>query len=331
MNQTAIQEQEVVPHSIKANGKHTEGAVEVQPQVKAAPVAKKASKLKAVAPKSAEPSKPKILIFGKPGVGKTWASLDFPSVYYIDTEGGANLSHYTDKLARSGGVYMGPEQGASDFLTVIEQLKALGTEEHQYKTVVIDSVSKIFGSIIAREEERLGDSDAFGASKKPAVALTRRLISWIDKIDMNVILIAHERALWGKDAKGNQTQIGVTYDGWDKLEYELHLNLNIVKQGESRKAFVKKSRLLGFPDASCFEWSYAKFAELYGKEVIERQGKKTDLATPEQIAEVLKLLAVVKLSDSTQDKWIADNKDGLDEVEASKIEKIITHLKGKIS
>ena len=76
------------------------------------------SRLKAVAPKAAEPSKPKVLIFGKPGVGKTWQALDFPSVYYIDTEGGADLAHYTDKLERSGGVYRarllqgGPDQGA---------------------------------------------------------------------------------------------------------------------------------------------------------------------------------------------------------------------------
>jgi hypothetical protein len=65
------------------------------------------SKLKAVAPKAAEPSKPKMLIFGKPGVGKTWTSLDFPNVYYVDTEGGADLAHYTDKLEKSGGVYFG--------------------------------------------------------------------------------------------------------------------------------------------------------------------------------------------------------------------------------
>lgn len=324
MNQTATQEQQEVPHLIgKTNGS---GAVEVQPQVKAAPVARKASKLKAVAPKSAEPSKPKILIFGKPGVGKTWASLDFPACYYIDTEGGANLSHYTDKLAKANGVYFGVDEGSQSFANVIEQIKALATEDHPYKTVIIDSISKIFNNEIAAEAERLGDKDAFGASKKPAVALTRRLISWIDRLDMNVILIAHEKPVWANDK-----QIGVTYDAWDKLEYELHLNLNIVKQGESRKAIVKKSRLLGFPDSSNFDWSYQKFAELYGRDIIERQGKRIELATPEQIGEIQKLLEVVKLSESTQDKWISENRESLAEIEKEKAEKIITHLKGKIA
>jgi hypothetical protein len=301
------------------------GAVEVQSQIKAAPAAKKATKLKAVAPKTAEPSKSKILIFGKPGVGKTWAALDFPKVYYIDCEGGANLKHYTDKLEKSGGVYFGVEQGSQDFVSVIEQIKALATEDHDYKTVVIDSISKIHNAEISKEADRLGDKDAFGASKKPAVSLSRRLVSWIDKIDMNVILIAHERPVWANDK-----QIGVTYDAWDKLEYELHLNLNIVKQGESRKAIVKKSRLLGFPDGSNFDWSYGKFAELYGKDIIEGERHKVDMATPEQIAEVVKLLQVVKLSDSTQDKWISENAADFSEVEAAKMDKIITHLKGKM-
>lgn len=302
------------------------GAVEVQPQVKAAPPAKKPSKLKAVDPKAAEPSKSKILIFGKPGVGKTWTALDFPKVYYIDCEGGANLSHYTDKLKKSGGMYFGVEQGSQDFVAVIEQIKALATEDHEFKTVVIDSISKIHNAEISKEADRLGDKDAFGASKKPAVSLSRRLVSWIDKIDMNVILIAHEKPVWANDK-----QTGVTYDAWDKLEYELHLNLNIVKQGDSRKAIVKKSRLLGFAEGNAFDWSYDKFAELYGKEIIEGDHKRVELATPEQVAEIRKLLEVVKLSDSTQDKWIAENKDNLEEVETAKITKIIQHLRSKIA
>jgi hypothetical protein len=91
------------------------------------------SRLKAVAPKHAEPSKPKVLIFGKSGVGKTWTSLDFPSCYYIDTEGGADLAHYTAKLEVAGGVYLGPDQGSTDFATIIEQVKALATERHPYR------------------------------------------------------------------------------------------------------------------------------------------------------------------------------------------------------
>jgi AAA domain len=47
------------------------------------------SRLAAIPPESVQPKKPKVLVFGPPGVGKTWASLDFPRVYYIDTEPGS--------------------------------------------------------------------------------------------------------------------------------------------------------------------------------------------------------------------------------------------------
>jgi hypothetical protein len=304
---------------------------EVKPEAKAAPIVKKTSKLKAVSPKMIEPSRPKILIYGMPEAGKTYGALGFPATYYFDCEGGAVRDQYKQRLIKSGGVYFGEEQGSKDFATVVNEIKLLATEDHSYKTLVVDSISKLYGTIIATEEARLGDKDAFGASKKPAVALTRQLISWIDKVDMNVILIAHEKALWGKDNKGNPAQIGTTFDAWDKLAYELDLCFQVIKTGESRKAFVRKSRLTEFPSGESFDWSYEEFANRYGKSIMEAQVKPVVLATPEQLTEIKRLLGIVKLSDTDKlDKWITDNLDNFDELEEKNIEKILNHLKGKI-
>lgn len=285
------------------------------------------SKLKAVNPKAAEPSKPKILIFGKAGVGKTWGALDFPKCYYIDTEGGANLKHYTEKLANAGGVYFGPEQGSQDFDTVIEQIKALATEKHDYKTLVIDSISKLHNLEINAEAERLGDRDAFGASKKPALRKMATIIRWCDRLDMNVVMIAHEKSLWFKGE-----QVGVTFDGADKLDYELHLCLNIVKQGDTRKAFVKKTRLVEFPDATNFPWSYEDFATKYGKKVIEGGVKQLVLATPEQLAELDELLDVVKVNEGEPEKWLKKaNADTFADMDTIKIAACIDMLKSRMN
>jgi hypothetical protein len=184
--------------------------------------------------------------------------------------------------------------------------------------------------MVAQEELRLGDKDAFGASKKPATALTRQLISWIDRIDMNVILICHEKALWGKDSDGKQSQIGTTFDGYEKLEYELNLALNIVKQGSSRKAVVKKTRLTQFAEGSYFDWNYETFANLYGKERIEGVVKQIVLATEEQLEEIKILLDKIKLTDSiAADKKIAAFEGDFTEVESETLSKMITYLKGK--
>lgn len=286
--------------------------------------------LKFVTPKTAEPGKPKILVFGKPGVGKTWASLDFPKVAYIDTEGGANRSHYTDKLEKSGGVYLGPEHGSLDFGTVIEQIKALGTQNHPYRTVVIDSLTKLFNTEIVKESERLGDKNAFGADKKPAVSQMRRLLMWLMRIDMNVVLVCHEKPQWGTNDKVERVETGVTFDCWDKLEYELDLCLNVIKQGPNRIARVRKSRLQEFEDASAFPWSFADFAKKYGEAVIAGDVTQVALASPEQVARLADLLEKIRLPEGQFEKWLtAANATSIEEIDAVKIEGMIANLRGR--
>ena len=69
---------------------------------------------------------------------------------------------------------------------------------------------------------------------------------------MNVILIAHEKELWGLNDKNQREVIGKTFDCWDKLEYELDLALRISKigTGETAKRYanIGKSRLPSFAE-----------------------------------------------------------------------------------
>jgi hypothetical protein len=286
-----------------------------------------AKALKGHDPKNIQPSKPKVLIYGAAGCGKTWTSLDFPSVYYIDTEGGADLPQYAAKLKTSKAAYMGPDDGANDFRTVIEEVQTLATTDHPYKTLVIDSFSKLFNNQLSQTAEQLEKEkkeDAFGLSKKPAIALTRRLIAWLDKLDMNVVLICHEKAQWG-DGK----QIGITFDGYEKLMYELHLCLHISKQGNSRKAKVVKSRLEAFPDAEIFDWSYASFADRYGRSVMETAAKKLEMATPEQVKAYASLLDAVKVEPETLEKW-ASACDNVAELDSVALQKRIDWLRSKL-
>lgn len=285
------------------------------------------TKLKGVSPETASPSRPKIMIFGPPGVGKTWVSLDFPSVFYIDTEDGANLKHYTDKLKKSGGSYFGVAQGALSFDEVIGQIQALATEKHAYKTVVIDSISKLFSVAIASEAERLGDKNAFGADKKPAIQQMRKMIAWLTRLDMNVIFISHQKSLWGTDSKGQRSEIGVTFDAWEKMEYELHLCLSIFRQGPDYRARVTKTRLAEFEHGGTFEWSYAEFAKRYGKTVIEQETKQIVLATPEQIANVTRLTETINLPEGQVEKWFkAAGVESWAEMDSDRVEKAIAHI-----
>ena len=286
------------------------------------------SKLKANKPELTKRSKPKTLVFGQSGTGKTWCALDFPFCYFIDTEGGASEPQYKNKLINSGGAYLGKEKDSQNFEVVIEQIKALATEKHGYKTLIIDSFTKLWEVTVAKEIERLTTANTkieFAVENKPAAKLTKRLIGWIDKLDMNVLLICHSKEEYFKGE-----MIGRTFDGYKKLDYEMQLCLEITKQGNSRKAFVKKSRIEGFPDADSFDWSYESFCLRLGKELLESEASPALIATPEQINRVKGLLNIIKLDDSIKDKYIAENYDTFEEMESEKLASIITYLTAKL-
>lgn len=295
------------------------------------------SRLKAKAPDVKPLGKSKVLLFGKTGTGKTWLALSFPNVFYYDIEGGARLGHYQQRIA--GGGYMGPKDGTQDPAMLIDQMDALATEKHKYQTLVIDSVTKLWQIMIQSESERLGAKDVFGASKKPAVSWMRKIIARADRLDMNIVFIAHEGTEWGQ-VNGTREEVGKIPDTWDKLSHELDLTLRIERPSPIlRTATVYKTRLQGFPDGERFDLmqgkndiGYAEFSKRYGKDFIEGAVVPIVLATDEQVAEIAKLLGIIKVDEKDLDK--IRNKHEIDEWSELRTEdakKMIDWLKEKLA
>jgi hypothetical protein len=288
-----------------------------------------ALQLKGRKPKTTEPKKPAILVFGEPGAGKTYTALDFPAVFFVDTERGATQAAYQDKLANAGGVYFGIEDGSQNFDEVLQQVRALRSLKHDYKTLVIDSFTKLFNIEIANEQERLkkaGKKDEFGLSKKPAVAKSRELVGLLSTIDMNVLLICHEAPNW---SEGEQK--GIKADSWDKLAYELDLVLHIRKLGGSRKAFVIKSRLDKFPESTSIDWSYDEISTRWGKSIVEKNHEPVALATPEQLARVAQLNDTLKTTPEEIDKHLSYGEaTQYADMSTDKIAYVINRLEAKL-
>jgi hypothetical protein len=285
--------------------------------------------LKAVKPEVVEEGHAKMLLSGKSGVGKTYFALDWPSPYFMDTEGGAIRPEYRRKLVASGGAYFGKEQGSQDFAAVINELQTLATTKHGYKTLILDSFSALYLRAAALAEEKVGSD--FGRDKKEANRPTRQLMRWLDSLSMNVLLICHTKDKWERKKNGDISFVGTTFDGYDKLEYVLDLWIELEKEGRNRYLTVKKSRIASLPQDERFPLDFKKFAEIYGKEKIESAATPITLATPEQVAEMTHLVEIMKVEPATIDKWLsAADAENWAEMETGQIAKCITFLKSKL-
>jgi len=282
--------------------------------------------LRAKAPELVIPSKPKFLISGESGVGKTFFSLDFPKPYLIDTEGGATRPQYQNKLKASGGAYFGKDEGSQDFNSIIEEVKSLVTTKHDYKTLIIDSFSYIYLLEAAEAELHIGSE--FGRDKKEANKPTRQLIRWLEKLDMTVIIICHSKPKWIKKGK-EVVQEGNTFDGYDKLEYILDLWIEISKGGKT--FLIKKSRIESLPQDASLPLSYANFADVYGREIIESETKPANMASVEQITKIGNLITALNIQDDQVAKWFKKvDVEEWEEMTSEQIESLIDTLNKKI-
>ncbi len=282
--------------------------------------------LKAKPPIDVIPTKPKFMISGDSGVGKSFFSLDFPKPYLIDTEGGATREQYQTKLKKSGGAYFGKEEGSQDFRAVIDEVKALTTTKHEFKTLIIDSFTYLY-MLEASEAEAKGGSD-FGRDKKMANIPTRQLISVLEKCDLNIILICHSKTKWERRGK-DIIDAGSTFDGYDKLEYILDLWCEINKGGKTFT--VKKSRIQNLIQGDSYPLSYEKFAELYGKETVERDAVPVSLASMVQIARINTLIEGLQIDIETTDKWFKKcNCESFAEMSSEQIDSLIKYCEKKV-
>jgi len=261
----------------------------------------------------------KLFMFGPAGVGKTTAAIQFPNSYIIDCERGAE--NYDKIIAASNSVVY----QTTDIQDVIAEVKSLLTEKHEYRTLVIDPITTVYNDLLDKCETQVGAD--FGRHYGAANKQMKRLANLIMALDMNVVITAHAKAEYGQ----NFAKIGYTFDGWRQLDYWFDLVVELTKKGKKRMAKVVKTRIDRFPDDEVFEWSYDAIRRRCDVDILEREANAVALATPEQVAQIKELLAVVRLPDGTTDKWLA--KAGVDvweDIPGDVIVKCIEYVKNRL-
>lgn len=263
----------------------------------------------------------KALFYGNAGVGKTTAAISFPKPYLIDTEKGAENNQYQKLLKQNGGVIF----QTSEFEDLIIEVKALLTEKHPYKTLIIDPLTTLYNDLLVKAELKVGSE--FGRHYNEANKKMKHLLALLLRLDMNVIITSHAKNEYGQ----NLSVLGQTFDCYKKLDYLFDLVFEIQKRGKDRVGVVKKSRIESFPDGDHFPFSYAEIAKRYGTDILEKDAETQSLATEAQVKEIKRLVDLLKVPDETVQKWLSKaNSEVFSEMPQDSIEKCIEHLKSQI-
>lgn len=282
-------------------------------------------------PEYLKPSKPHMMLFGRPDTDKSKFCCEFPNSVYIDTEHGAVESQYVRTLKANNSMYFGIEEGSQNLKEVINQVKSLIVTPGDRQTLILDSVSKSLDTTDAEEQERMGDAkDPFSSYKKAGVRQMRRLCMLLGQLDMAVVLVAHAKDKWEGQGE-NRKLSGTTFDAWPKLGHEMNLQAESQRIGAVTFMRVIRSKYEALIRGQEIPMTYEAFSKAYGKDVLERKAEGLILATPEQVAEIVKITGILKTDQEELDGWL--NKAGAEEIvdlSTDHAAKLITFLNKKI-
>jgi len=275
-----------------------------------------------------EKSRLKMLLFGRAKVGKTTACLQFPNPYYIDSENGCKHKKYIELLNQSNGEKL----LLSDLDDLIVEVKELMTVKHDFKTLVIDSITIFWEAALQKSAEKQAkvskdrDSEGveFSRHKPEAIRKMKHLLSLLFRIDMNVIVTAHIRKDWDEtNIKGN------IFDGYEKLEYLFDTIMQIEKRGNKRFAIIRGSRLTEeFPEDDSFEFSYQEIENRYGKDLLVKGCEPAQFVSKEKLEELEKFINFRHIDDKTLKKWLSRAQaENLSEFTEEQADKCIEMLK----
>lgn len=258
-----------------------------------------------------QPQRFKALIYAREGVGKSHFACSIPHCYYIDSEDLEQYENYVDMLIanKSDLVHL------TSLEEIVAEIQDLSNQKdiHDYKTVVIDSITKPYIALADVEAERLrnkkdkenSEGTGFAKNFERPKRLINQLSRLVLRLDMNVIVLAQAKA---KFKKGEEE--GDTYDVHEKMSYDLGVTLELKKLGKKRIGFVKKTKYKQFPEGETIDLTdgYQTLKEMFGEEIFLRKSLNEAIATPEQVEQLKHFVNVLKIEEEILNKWYTASK-----------------------
>lgn len=163
--------------------------------------------LSAITPTTGD-NPPRIIIYGPGGVGKSTFAANAPDVLFLDIENGLDGIE-SAKLK------------ITDWQSVLDAIGALHEQDHDFKTLAVDSVDWLEGVIhkaVAKSEGKDNIDDiGYGRGYKLAIDYWQQFLQGMtslrDNKNMTIILIAHDQIKRFDDPTGQ---------GYDRHMLKLH-------------------------------------------------------------------------------------------------------------
>lgn len=172
----------------------------------------------------------RIMLYGPPGSGKTSGAASCQNVLMLQVEDGTPAGVEFDAVK------------IKKYSDVMDMIGSLFTEEHDYKTVAIDSLSAlqplIFDEVCARGGKKSIEDFAYGKGVVEAERIVgNELLAGLNALHeergMNILLIAHSR-IRRFDSPDSMS--------WDRFEPDLHPKISPVIEREMDGIFLVKDQ-----------------------------------------------------------------------------------------
>ncbi len=251
-----------------------------------APAQKKRTILSPFSPPGEKRSRLKMFVWGGPGAGKTFFSLQFPGVAIVDADNGTDPYKETFKFE---------VRKTTNVDEVRRLVEWLATNDHDYTTLVIDPFTVLWESwqhkwsdiFLERNTKSKGYKHEFyemqvrdwQAIKSDLKSFIRQLLA----LDMNIVVTARSKVQYKGGSGDFMVADGDTFDGEKSLPYMFDTILHLDVVNGKRVAHCTKDRWNIFPMDKEFELSYSLVEKVWSKDALSQPSQQVVLPPEEEV------------------------------------------------
>lgn len=269
-----------------------------------------------------------LLVAGPSGSGKSFFVANLCKALIFDTDLGGGLAYADERIKRNGSERI--EVGS--YVEVIEELQKRRGKMSNVTTLALDHLSTLHSEAVIRHNP-LFREDTFGREHDRAKKEWQKVRDIVRFGDFNLVATAHL-----KNEYRNKKVVGDTEDASKNIGGDFHIRLHLesaIPGTYPAQANVMKWRR--DPEDSrgqvppSFAFTMENFLKIHGFSM-EGTRHEVAMANPEQVAELERLIEIVKLPEGTTEKWLTKAKaESWSELSEETIAKCIDHLRSLVA